>query len=255
MEQGEPLLSFSNADMTKIMGLTQKSIYFGHQSVGYNILEGIHDLEKESKDLRFTMVETAGVSELTGPFFAHSQVGKNTDPQSKLYHFKTILDEGMGRKVDIAFLKFCYIDINYDTDVQRLFTYYKETMSVLKETYPEVLFVHFTTPLTTPVNKGTAGLKRFIKQLMGKHSWDYDDNIKRNMYNDLIRSGYTGSEPVFDLARIESSYMDGTRTKHRKGKKEFYTLVPEYTDDGGHLNEKGRKIVAGELLSMLAELE
>ena len=34
----------------------------------------------------------------------------------------------------------------------------------------------------------------------------------------------------------------------------YYSLVPDYTDDGGHLNEKGRKIVAEQLLILLANL-
>lgn len=255
MEQGEPLVSFNNADMTKIKRLTQKSFYFGHQSVGSNILNGIQDLEKETKDLCFTIGETNNVSELTTPFFAHLRVGKNTDPVSKIDDFKDSFDKGMSGKVDIAFLKLCYIDINFNTDAEQLFTYYKKTMKELKNKYPDVLFVHFTVPLTTPVKNVVAGLKRFIKGVMGKHSWDFDDNIMRNKYNELITKEYEGREPVFDLARIESSYMDGRRTKHSKGKEEFYTLVPEYTDDGGHLNEEGRKVVAGELLVFLAGLE
>jgi lysophospholipase L1-like esterase len=31
-------------------------------------------------------------------------------------------------------------------------------------------------------------------------------------------------------------------------------MVPEYTDDGGHLNEKGRKRVAEQMLIILAEV-
>ena len=36
--------------------------------------------------------------------------------------------------------------------------------------------------------------------------------------------------------------------------KTFYAMAPEYTYDGGHLNELGRKKVAEQLLILLANL-
>jgi len=254
MEKGNSLLSIDDVDLNKIRELTQKSIYFGHQSVGYNILDGIQDQMKEMDNIRFTIVETTDVSKLDGSFFIHSRIGRNSDPLSKMDDFKRIFEQGICDKVDIAFMKLCYVDINVNTDIHKVFEYYKKTLEELKEKYPDVIFVHFTVPLTSPKKDFVSRLKRFIKQISGKYTWEFDDNIKRNLYNDLIIKEYMDKEPVFDLARIESSYMDGRRTKYKKGKTEFYTMVPEYTDDSGHLNETGRKIVAGQLLIFLSEL-
>ena len=38
-------------------------------------------------------------------------------------------------------------------------------------------------------------------------------------------------------------------------RKNYYSLVPEYTNDGAHLNELGRKIVAEGLLNLLASIK
>jgi len=43
------------------------------------------------------------------------------------------------------------------------------------------------------------------------------------------------------------------RSFFRKGNQIYFTLIPEYTDDGGHLNTLGRKIVAEQLLIFLAD--
>ncbi len=98
-------------------------------------------------------------------------------------------------------------------------------------------------------------IKTWIKKIIGKKDiWEYDDNIKRNQYNQLLKEYYEGKEPVFDLAKIESTYPDGKRCTFEKDGKTYYSLVSEYTSDGGHLNEKGRKIVAEKLLVFLANL-
>ncbi|BBO88550.1 hypothetical protein [Desulfosarcina ovata] len=67
--------------------LSQKKIYFGHQSVGYNIIDGIKDLMKENPKIKLNIVETKDVNGIKGGFLAHSTVGKNTDPKSKIDDF------------------------------------------------------------------------------------------------------------------------------------------------------------------------
>ena len=74
------------------------------------------------------------------------------------------------------------------------------------------------------------------------------------MFNDLLREELGKEELLFDLALIEATFPDGTRNVHQKDGQSFHALVPEYTYDGGHLNEKGRRIVAEQLLIFLANL-
>ena len=89
---------------------------------------------------------------------------------------------------------------------------------------------------------------------MIKNMWRYDANIKRNEFNKLIRKEYAGKEPVFDLAEMESTHPDGRRGAFSKDGKTYYSMIPDYTHDGGYLNEKGRKKDSEQLLILLANL-
>ena len=231
--------------------LSEKKIYFGHQSVGFNIIDGIEDVMKENPQIKLNIVETSDPSEFNTPLFAHSRVGKNTDPKSKIDAFASFVEKGIGGKADIAFFKFCYVDVTARTDVEKLFADYKNTISRLRESYPGTMLIHVTVPLT--VTKTT--FKTWIKKIIRKKDiWEYDDNIKRNEFNDLLRNEFEDKEPIFDLSKIESTFPDGTRSSFTKDGKTYYSLISEYTNDGGHLNDKGRKIVAEQLLIFLARL-
>ena len=61
-------------------------------------------------------------------------------------------------------------------------------------------------------------------------------------------------EPVYDLAKMESTFADGKRSSFTKDGKTYHSLVPDYTRDGGHLNETGREIAAEQLLILMAGL-
>jgi hypothetical protein len=228
----------------------EKRIYFGHQSVGYNIIDGIQDLVTENHQIKLKIVEGADPKDLIFPALAHSKVGKNSDPNSKVTEFTRLMDAGLGEKMDIAFLKLCYLDVTAPTDVAAVFAGYKENFSNLKKKYPRTTFIHMTVPLTTL----QMGIKAWVKQMIGRSIDGYDDNKKREQFNEKIRKEYAGKEPVFDLAMIESTKPGGSRSSFKHGDQIYYSLVPEYTYDGGHLNEMGRKIVAGNLLVMLANL-
>lgn len=124
-------------------------------------------------------------------------------------------------------------------------------MSKLKIKYQDTTFIHVTVPLGTT----KTSWKTWIKKLMRKKEiWEYDHNVARNKFNDLLKKEYKGKEPVFDLAKIESTYPDGRAETFTREEKIYYSLVPGYTHDGAHLNEIGRKKVAEQLLILLANL-
>ena len=246
--------------------LAQKKIFFGHQSVGNNILDGIRDLMKENPRIKLNIIETSNPADFDAPLFAHARVGKNRDPRSKIDAFTRLMEEGIGgNRADIAFFKFCYVDFgaSANIDIKDVFGYYKKSMSKLRNKYPKKNFVHFTVPLETSKIPFKFWLKIFkstgwsyrLKMIKNiKNIWRYDANIKRNEFNELIRREYAGKEPVFDLAKIESTHPDGKRETFTKHGKRYYSLVPDYTHDGGHLNELGRKIAAEQLLLLLANI-
>jgi len=71
--------------------LASKKIYFGHQSVGANIIEGVEELIKENKQINLNIIRTTpSMFTLPTPVFAHSEIGKNGDPRSKVEEFVRI---------------------------------------------------------------------------------------------------------------------------------------------------------------------
>jgi len=232
--------------------LSNKRIYFGHQSVGFNILDGIEDLIKENPQIKLNIVETSEFEKIPQGVFAHSRVGRNVDPMSKVDDFTKFINQANANQVDFAGVKFCYVDMKADTDVQKLFSDYSTAMSKLKESHPKMTIVHFAMPLT--VNRESWKTK--IKKIFGKTDiWEYRTNANRNRFNQLMIEAYQGKEPLLDIAKIESTKPDGSRQIFEQNGVTYYSLAPEYTYDNGHLNEIGRKRVAEQLLLLLLNLK
>jgi hypothetical protein len=180
--------------------------------------------------------------------WAHSQVGENGDPSSKIEAFKANIRNGIGNRADIVALKFCFWDIRSFTDVGKVFDDYRQAVSELKREYPRLVFVHFTVPLMSY----PTGLGAKVRRVLGMPVGFDQDNIKRNELNGLVLNEYGGKEPVVDVALSESRLPSGERTFFMKGGQPIYYLAAAYTDDGGHLNEASRQLVAAQILNALA---
>ncbi|OPY61752.1 MAG: hypothetical protein A4E56_01823 [Pelotomaculum sp. PtaU1.Bin065] len=230
--------------------LSTKSIYFGHQSVGLNIVEGIEELLRTTEHALFATKETRVYLDLKPGVFAHSKVGVNHDPIAKIHDFRSFIDSGAGEVLDIAFFKFCYVDIVEDTDINKVFSEYSSTMDYLSQKYPRVKFVHFTVPLTV----SSQGIKARIKRLLGLGVWGDKDNLKREQFNRLLRNQYADSGRIFDLAAYESTLSDGRRNVINGANGVFYGLFSCYSSDAGHLNLSFSKTVANKLLVFLGSL-
>jgi hypothetical protein len=229
--------------------LGQMRVLFGHQSVGFNIIDGMKDVMKDNPVVKLKIVEVQAPPAPPGPAFAHFRVGENTKPDLKTDDFARWMNGAGDDAPDIAFFKFCYVDANPRTDVQAVFGHYKRVLSDLRARHPQTAFIHVTMPLT----RIQTGWKVPIKELIGRPIDGVADNIARNEFNDLMRAEYGGKEPIFDLAAIESTLPDASRMSVRQGDR-VYAMVPAYTTDGGHLNEVGRRIAAEQLLVLLAGL-
>ncbi|MGC3996252.1 MAG: SGNH/GDSL hydrolase family protein [Anaeromyxobacter sp.] len=220
-------------------------IFFGHQSVGANVLDGVSDLSRQAGvPLTVAQVDSAGGIAQAG--LAHALVGGNGDPRSKLAAFERALE---GAQVDVALVKFCYIDVDEKTDVAALFAEYQATLARLRARHPRTRFVHVTVPL-----KADQGwMKTSLKQLLGRGAGSVIENVQRERYNALLRDAYR-EEPIFDLARSESTRPDGSRELLQRDGKPVPMLVPAYTDDSSHLNVEGRQRAARDLLTLLGAL-
>lgn len=237
--------------------LSAKKIFFGHQSVGANIIDGIKDIIREHPYIKLNIVTVPPKESyhFTHPAFLHKRIGRNMDPESKIDDFADNIEHKLIVKPDIAILKFCYVDFNPTTDINKVFDYYINTISQLQKRFPEITFVHVTVPLTcyAPGLDGLVkGLKDVIKQIIGKTNL-YDFSCS-NIYNRKLIAMFKGKQPVFDLALIESTREDGTRVYYLKNGTIYYELAKEYTNDGGHLNKIGRRKVAEQLLIFLAKM-
>ncbi|HEY9653167.1 MAG TPA: hypothetical protein V6C95_21090 [Coleofasciculaceae cyanobacterium] len=239
------------------VALSQKRILFGHQSVGNNIVRGIKDILHDNPQIKLNIIENPHTSEVQTPGLIHFKIGRNTDPQSKLDEFANIMQQEAEKKPDIAFLKFCYVDFSANTDVSKIFAAYQSKMDALVKAFPQTRFIHLTVPLksqATGFKKWRGEAKRWVKQLVSQPLNDRVDNQGRNDFNELLKTTYEGKAPIFDLAALEATYPNGKQEVFHRNGKSYFSLVPDYTNDGGHLNELGRKVVAEKLLVFLANL-
>jgi hypothetical protein len=215
---------------------------------------------KENRSLALNIVETNDFKNTRKPFFAHSKIGENLKPKTKIDDFANIIDRNSGSKIDIAFIKLCYVDVSEGSNIEDIFSYYKNSVNGLIKKHPGIKFVHITLPLTTTIGVDTgmkAKIKGLIKNLIGRttaRAIDNDANINRFRYNELLINEY-GEKNVFDLASYESTTPDGKRQSFKHDGRNYYELVPSYTFDGGHLNESGRKFIAEQLLYFLINLD
>ena len=220
--------------------LSTKALLFGHQSVGNNILAGVGDLLAANPGPEPARVQGArSASQVGVGIWGDFGVGANIYPAGKVDDFVAVMNGGAGAKVDIAFMKFCFVDF-YDSapywttgTVDTLFAKYRSAMAAVRAANPNVTIVHFTVPLVNAAYAAT--------------------NDRREALSNLMRSAYAGTEPVFDLALLESTRPDGTRCLDGRG---IPLLCAEYSlaGDDGHLNSTAKPIVARALVSFLAAI-
>jgi hypothetical protein len=222
-------------------------VFFGHQSVGRDIVEGMRRLVDREPELGIRLVSTDRPEQIAGAAFMEARIGKNRHPESKADAFAEILRRGFGDEPGAcAMLKYCYVDLRAGSDPQALLRDYVARVDSLRKRHPSLAIVHWTIPLKT----APKGLEERIKTAMGR-STETASNAVRAEYNALLTREYQGTDPIFDVARVQSTRPDGSRAWSASGGKHIPMLAPEWTTDGGHLNEVGQCHVATELLDFL----
>ena len=98
-----------------------------------------------------------------------------------------------------------------------------------------------------PITAVEPAWKRVVKRMLGRVT-ELELNARRQTFNDRLR-GRFGPNSLLDVARIESTRPDGTRCRHEVGGIQIETLPREFTHDGAHLNERGRRHVAAGFLA------
>lgn len=210
-----------DADLRTVAGTR---VVFGHQSVGWNILDGMDQLYRARGVATPRVVDTLPA---LGRGFAQREIGSNGNPRSKVRDFVTAVEGS--RSVRVAVMKFCFVDMTSGVSARAVFDDYRALVARAAVRRPGVRFVHVTVPLT--VN-------------------DAASNVVRQRYNQLIRTTYGAR--VFDLARMESTRPDGTRVTGTWRGQRFYALYRGYAADDGHLNDRGARRVATGFVRALA---
>lgn len=229
-------------DLDKFSG---SKVLFGHQSVGSNILYGISALF-DGRESSPRILETRDAIGDGRPFCAHTHIGSNGDPQAKLDDFAAIIGGPLGAESEVALLKLCYADIVAATDVPAVFEQYARIMTRLEDQRPATKFLYTTVPITTD-----RSWKTKVKALLGGgNQMGPADNIARRRYNDLVRDRYGASGRLFDIAAVESARSRATNRTH-DGER-YVVLHPDLASDAGHLNERGARAAATELVRVIA---
>lgn len=230
--------------------VSNSRIYFGHMSVGANIIDGIRDIASEGQNSQISIIERGSTDSLPDSFLLHSPIGENSKPLSKCIDFKNVIRTELKDKIDYALFKFCYVDFNEDTDVEALFTDYRNIMDELIANHPNITFIHVTAPL----RRVDSGPGVWIREILGRENKSKIKNVQRNRFNQMIHATY-GNQPILDLAAAESTYPNGKRhTFKYEGDTVYYALIDDYTNDGGHLNELGKRKVASDFLAGIADI-
>ncbi|HEY6912046.1 MAG TPA: hypothetical protein VI356_21895, partial [Myxococcales bacterium] len=103
----------------ELQSLAGRGVFFGHQSVGMNLIDGLRELSAE-QGVPLKVVEEKGALEVPAGTFAHSYIPENGDPMRKLRSFAQALD-GAKTEPAVAMMKFCFVDFAAGTDARALF--------------------------------------------------------------------------------------------------------------------------------------
>src|SRR5262245_20344342 len=110
--------------------LADSRVFFAHQSVGDNLLNGVASLQSNTGP-RLRLVdlkkESHGADDLRA-VFAHARLGQNGDARGKTAAFVSAVEAGIGRTFDIVFQKYCFVDIDASTNVTAVFDNYRQSM-------------------------------------------------------------------------------------------------------------------------------
>jgi hypothetical protein len=232
-----PLWRQRKISSSEVRRAAEARVFFGHQSVGGNVMKGITALFRVNGGGRPRYIDITGGNAFlprsdTG-YIAHAFVGRNGRPLEKIADFDSILRGGAAKRIDVALLKLCYADVKANTDVEEVFHRYRAVLLALEEDYPEVTFLYSTVPLKTEAPA---------------------DNAARARLNKLIRDEYGESGRLYDIAAVESTTLDGDRISGTYEGESYDALFPGFSTDGGHLNEAGATVAATALLKQIARV-
>lgn len=223
-------------DLATYNAAMSKRTVFGHQSVGWQVLQGVEMWADElgAPDPIFPDYEGAGLPE-SGGFLGHFYCGTNGNSFTKTAEFLSHLQNGLASQVDIVVMKFCYADLRSGSGYtpQQMFDDYKAWVDAVESQFPQLTVIYATEAI-----------------VMGQNS-DGVNNGLRQTFNNLVRAEYGASGRLWDVADIQST--DPSSNKVLYGGVE--SLYSGYASpDQRHIYGLGRTTVSAPLLQIIADL-
>jgi len=228
--------------------IAARTVYFGHQSIGNAVVAGVEELAREYV-LPLRVVQTWDPAAITGPAFVHFLAGQNRDYASKNAAVLRLVESRARAQRPVVLLKYCFVDLYSPADAPTMFEAYCDTVEAIQFEHPDVTVVHSTIPLTTVEGTFKSGAMQFAGRPTRREA-----AIARHRYNELVRAEFTDTEPIFDLARVEATQLDGTLAGFAAGGCMIETLAPDNTDDGSHFNARCQRAAAETLLDVLSDV-
>lgn len=233
----------------QLVSASSGRVFFAHQSVGRNILDSLPNVYTARGLAPPDVVESLNPQNQGSGYIQHTYIGENGAPLGKLEEFDAALRGGLAARVDVAILKFCYLDVREGDDAAAIFRAYEATMAALERDHPDVTLLYATVPLTT--QRGPLGKVRAFVGL--GDSLGPEHNVVREQFNALIRKRYQGTARLFDIAAMQSTSADGQQVVRTRDGLEYVEMEESYASDPGHLNPEGASVAAGVLLALVAE--
>lgn len=223
-------------DLATYNAALSKRTVFGHQSVGWQVLQGVGMWADEfnQPDPTFPDYEGGGLPG-SGGFLGHFYAGTNGNAFTKTAEFLSHLQNGLASQVDIVVLKFCYADLRSGSGYTpaQMFTEYKSWVDTVESTYPALTVIYATQAI-----------------VMGENS-DGANNGLRQTFNNLVRAEYGASGRLWDVADIQSTDPDGNKVLYG-GVESLYSGYA--SPDQRHIYGLGRTTVSAPLLQIIAGL-
>jgi hypothetical protein len=183
--------------------IAERTVYFGHQSTGTGVITGVEKLKAEYA-VPLRVVQTQDPATVTDPAFVHFFVRQNRDYAFKNAALLRLLESRTRAHRPVVVLKYSHMDINSPADSATMLGAYRDTVDTIQFAHPDVTVVHTTIPLTTVETAFEWKAKQFFGRPTRRQA-----AVARQCYNQLARTEFSASEPIFDLAKLEAMQSDG----------------------------------------------
>ncbi len=256
LQQGEGGGGGEPTDAECLARAAQARIFFGHQSVGNNIVGGIAGAYTAAGLPTPRVIDTRTPPGDSNPAFMEVGIAQNYEPIAKIDDFVGIVNGAMNGQIDVALMKLCYVDFDAsssENDPDVLFNYYQSALATLEAAHPNVIFIHVGAPVRTagsPIQIPPSQMSSLTGNL-GMASDALPVYIKRDRYNSFFRQTYGNTGRHFDLAEFESTVGDGNLFAGVWNGYNYHALNPAYASDGAHLNATGSQYMAAELMKLI----